>query len=630
MGSEVMKRFRSMLLSVSDIFIFSIILFLKVISLNYGLKLVDHQDKQLMLGCLGSVLLIAALLSIFDIKKRVKLLIAADAIISLILMADLVYNRYFYDVTSVALLKQVKLVGEVKDSVKALIRPRDFVYFIDLLVLIPLYNKFKVKINSFSGRLTIKFRAAMLTMLLILGYSFSYNSVLALQRDQPDILKTFYDKKYIVKKIGGLNFHIFDFYRYISNDVLNKNKIGEEEKNEINQWFGEKESAKVKKYDGVMEGKNLIVVQLEAFQGFVLNKSINGQEITPNLNRLAKESLVFDNYFYQTAWGGTSDAEFLTQNSLLPAREGAAYYQYAGNTYDSMVQQFKNKGYYTSVMHANRPGFWNRTNMYMSLGFDKYESEKDYAIDDTQGLGLSDKSFFKQSVDKIEEYKSPFYSFMISLSSHFPFKDQDDKIKDILDVGEFEGQLMGDYLKSVRYTDEAIGELIENLKKEGIWDNSVVVFYGDHSAIPFEKRDQIARLLYSKNDLTPLEWFEAQKVVAIAHFPEGKIKGHKSITGGQMDMYPTLSNVFGLEAKYALGRDLLNNKDGFIVLRDGTWANNNVVYLKSIDKVVDRKTGKELNNDDYISEFEMAYNYLRHSDAVIENNLIKGFKSNEK
>lgn len=621
-----MKRLGKTIFQISDILIFIVVVFVKVVSLNYALKLVEEHNRQLMLGCLGSVLIIAALLSLFDIKQRIKLLIAADFIISAILFADLIYNRYFYDVTSVALLKQVRLVGEVKDSVKALVHLEDFVYFIDVIALIPIYKKLKNKINSTCGSLSIKIRACMLVILMFIGYSFSYNSVLALEKDQPGLLKTFYDKKYIVEKIGGLNFHLFDFYRYISNDVLKKDKLTTEEQKQVQDFFDNKETPVIKKYNGVMNGKNLIVVQLEAFQSFVLNKSINGQEITPNLNKLSKQSLVLDNYYYQTSWGGTSDAEFLTQNSLLPAREGSVYYQYSGNQYDSMVKQFKNSGYYTTVMHANRPGFWNRTNMYNSLGFDKYENQNDYVIDDIQGLGLSDKSFFKQSVEKMKSINQPFYTFMISLSSHFPFKDQNDKIKDILNVGEFEGQLMGDYLKSVKYTDEAIGELIDNLKQEGLWDNSVVVFYGDHSAIPFEKRDQLAKFLYNKDDLTALEWFNAQKVVSMIHFPEDKIKGHNTMTAGQMDLYPTIANLFGFESKYTLGKDLLNNKNGFMVLRDGTWADNNVVYLKSIDKVVDKKTGKELNREDYLEEFERAYNYLKYSDATIEHDLIKSFE----
>lgn len=608
-----------------DVLLFMAIIFLKVISLNYSLNLMQNADKTLVEGIMGSVFVAGALLLLFNGKSRYKAFIILDILISLLVLIDVVYNRYFMDVTSVALIYQAKITGEVKDSVKALLHLEDLKYIIDIIIFIPLYFILRNRIGVIktSGW---KKRFAMMMIFIAAGYTLSYSSVKALNRDQPDILKTMYDKKYVVSKIGGINFHIYDFYRYITDRVLNAEKLSDSDKRMIKEWFNNRNSVTAKNYSGMMKGKNLIVVQLEAFQGFVLNRSINGQEITPNLNKLSKESLVFDNYFYQTAWGGTSDAEFLSNVSLLPAREGSVYYQYAGNTYDSLISELKNQGYYTSVMHANRPGFWNRANMYKSLGFDSFVNENNYVKDDIQGLGLSDKSFFRQSVEKIKEYKQPFYTFMITLSSHFPYKDENNKIKDILNVGEFEGTTMGDYLKAVKYTDEAIGEFVDALKASGLWNNSVVVFYGDHSAIPFEKRDQLAKLLYNKEDLTPLEWFNAQKVVMMMHFPGEEFKGHNSMIAGQMDLYPTLANLFGVDAKYTLGRDLLNSNSGFSMVREGNWIHDNVVYLKSTDKVYDINTGKELNKNDYIKDFEQVYTYLKYSDAVIEHNLIKYFE----
>jgi lipoteichoic acid synthase len=621
---EAMKKIQNVFINIIDVIVFTMIMFIKVISLNYALKLMDENNVALMMGCLGSVFVISSILCLFDFKRRIKVFLGVDFLISLILMVDLVYNRYFYDVTSIALIKQARLVSEVKDSVGALIRFSDFIYFFDLLILIPLYkmlkNKYKIQSNF-----SIRIRAALLVVFLTLGYTLSYNSVLALNRNQPGILKTLYDKKWIVKGIGDLNFHMIDFYKYVTNRVLKKEKLTEEEKKSVEQWYNSKNAPQSKKYTGIMKGKNLIIVQLESFQGFLLNAKINGQEITPNLNKLAQNSLVFDNYHYQTAWGGTSDAEFLSNVSLLPAREGSVYYQYAGNTYDSIVKQLKDRGYFTAVMHSNRPGFWNRVEMYRAIGFDRYESEKDFNIDDIQGIGLSDKSFFRQSVEKMKAYSQPFYAFLITLSSHFPYKDPEDKIKNILNVGSFEGKLMGDYLKAVKYTDEAIGEFINELKDAGLWNNSVVVFYGDHSAIPQSKSDQLSKLLYNKDSLTPLEWAKLQKVVAMIHFPDESIKGHSKITASQMDLYPTLANLFGFKSKYAMGQDLLNAKNGFMVNRDGIWADNNVIYLKGIDKVLDLNTGKELDRRDYEEEFKKAYEYLKNSDAVLDYNLIKEF-----
>jgi lipoteichoic acid synthase len=609
-----------------DVLLFAAIIFLKAINLNFVMGLKDkYSFIFLVLGVIGSVLILVSIGCLFKNKARVIFLFILDFLVSLILLTDIVYNRYFSDVTSVALIKQAGLVGEVGDSVQSLLHLSDILYFIDFPVLIFIFIMIRRNM-SFKEALSAIQRTACFAVVFILGLSLSYVSARALDKNQPGILRTLYDKKYIVKNIGDINFHGFDIYRYVNGNLLKRNKISDEEKQDIKKWYDDKNSVSNQKYYGSMEGKNLIVVQLESFQGFVLNRSVNGQEITPNLNKLSKESLVFDNYYYETAWGGTSDAEFLSNVSLLPYRDGSVYYQYAGNTYDSLISSLKSKGYFTAVMHANRPGFWNRVQMYKSLGFDKFESQDNFKQDEKLGMGLSDESFFKQGVQKMKNYDKPFYSFLISLTSHFPFKDGSGKIEGMLDAGPYEGELIGDYMKAARYTDYAIGEFIKALKAEGLWDNSVVVFYGDHASIPYEHRDQLAKLLYNKNDLTPLEWFNAQKVVSLIHFPNEEIKGHSTMTAGEMDLYPTLANLFGVKYSYALGRDLLNSKDGFMVTRDRGWADNNVAYVQSIDKVLDIKTGKELNKDDYAAQFEKAQKFREISDKTIENNLIHYFR----
>lgn len=602
--------------------------FLKLVVFNFILSLVDgYNFIFFIIGCLGSAIVVASFFSIANPKKRAKLLMLADFILSLILLTDIVYNRYFYDVTSVALIKQAKLATEVKSSVFQLISGADLFIFLDILLFLVLYIKFKERMMEFNNKPYLKLKT--FVFLMCIGLVFSFTSVKALEKEQPGITKTLYDKKYIVKRIGNFNFHVFDFYRYITSTVVKKDDITQDEIKQVETWLNEKNNIKNRKYFSSMKGKNLIIVQLEAFQGFVLNRTINGVEITPNLNKLAKESLLFENCYYQTAYGGTSDAEFIVNNSLLPIKEGSVYYQYAGNYYESISKMLKEKGYYTSVMHANRPAFWNRVSMYKSLEFDKYESEVDFVKDDIQGLGLSDKSFFRQAILKIKEYPKPFYTFLITLSSHYPYKDENDKIKNIIDVGEFEGTIVGDYIKSAKYTDEAVGEFIAQLKQEGLWDNSVVVFYGDHHAIPNGQKWALGKILYGNENISDLQWQEAQKVVSMIHFPNETIKGNVEKTVGQYDIYPTLANLYGLDTKYVLGRDILNTDDGFVVLRNGTWISDDAVYLNWVDKVFSKKTGEELDKSKYSREFERAYSILKASDAIVENNLIKYFRAED-
>src|SRR5699024_7186253 len=123
-------------------------------------------------------------------------------------------------------------------------------------------------------------------------------------------------------------------------------------------------------------------------------------------------------------------------------------------------------------------------------------SYNDFEIDETVGLGLTDRSFFRQAVPKIEEIQEKnknFYGTLIMLSNHTPFSDIEN-LPDPIEVdfkyettnpetGEtetvsapyMEGTKLGNYFKFVHYADSAIGQLFEDLDEAGILDNTVVV-----------------------------------------------------------------------------------------------------------------------------------------------------------
>ena len=161
-------------------------------------------------------------------------------------------------------------------------------------------------------------------------------------------------------------------------------------------------------------------MQLEAIQQFVIGTKFNGKEITPNLNKFINDSAYFENFYYQIGAGNTSDAEFLANTSLYPLNEGAVYFRFPANTYESTANLLKKQGYATYAAHANNPSFWNRMEMYKALGFDKFINSKSLVLDEFLGWGLSDMSFLKQSLNKIDVSR-PFYGFFITLSSHYPF-----------------------------------------------------------------------------------------------------------------------------------------------------------------------------------------------------------------
>ena len=138
---------------------------------------------------------------------------------------------------------------------------------------------------------------------------------------------------------------------------------GEMEEEEILEVVAEntQEEPKTPRYYQVGKGKNLIVIQLEAFQDFVINAYYNGQEITPNLNRLLEnDTLYFDRYYSNTGKGNTADAEFSSLNSLYPLIDGEIYRLYEDNTFRGLPWLMREQGYRAFAVHGFEGEFWNR------------------------------------------------------------------------------------------------------------------------------------------------------------------------------------------------------------------------------------------------------------------------------
>ncbi|MEG0331167.1 MAG: LTA synthase family protein [Clostridium sp.] len=606
-----------------DIMIFSIIIMIKLVACNFILG-ISGIGYYTLFGCLGSTLFFVGISLVLEGKSRARFLLICNIVFSFAIYLNVLVNRCYGDIFTSGIFFHSDFM-EILGKIFLFPRIYDIFIFLDIFIIIYLMRKGKIysknKINKYS----------ILKLILVSGFGIflCYISTTSLNKSQPGILKNFYDKKTIVKEAGLANYGVVDLISQInkakgSNEVIEVNNHSNN-MNEVVEFFDKKPNESPK-YKGIAEGKNLIVIQLEAFQSFLLNRSINGVEITPNLNKLSKESVNFNNCYVQIGAGGTSDAEFLTNTSLLPLSDKSVYTDYSGNTYESLPKKLKEKGYYTSVMHANRPGFWNRYLMYRSLGFDVFESELSFNLDEKLILGLSDESFFNQAIGKMKSYKQPFYSFMISLTSHYPFMDTKGKLNGYMNVSDLEGTVTGNMIKSARYTDEMLGKFLEKLKQEGLYDNSIIAIYGDHGGVSIDRKGELAKLLYGSDTMTNLQWEEAQKVVSMIHIPGSNIKGEVNAVAGQYDMYPTLANLLNIDNKYTLGRDLLNSKNGFAVNSAGSIFNDDAIYIAEDDKVYSRKDGSVLNKKDYFNLFNKREVYYDLSEHIIKCNLLKNLK----
>lgn len=607
--------------------LFIICLMLKCLYFQFTTRLntdpyLSSVNTTMLLSSFSILLIISSIIAFAFNKLRFAALFIINLILTVLLIADTNFFRYYYNLITIPVLFQldIKLMSSVNESILSQFMIKDLIYLIDLPFM--LMGVFLLSKNV--RKIHISRRAYRSVALLVVG------AVTFLSVFHTSNLNSFaYNNNYSAKSLGVFFSHYYNTKLLIEENLLEDDSFTQEDKDSIIALYESKESEKNvsdSRLTGIAKDKNLIVVQMEALQQFVINLKINSKEVTPNLNKLIGDSLYFDNVFYQVAGGNTSDAEFLTNNSLYPAKEGAIYHLYPENTYHSMANILKGKGYNTYSLHGFEKTFWNRNKMHMTLGFDRFFNEEDFVLDDFagwEGQALSDSSFFRQSLDKIDTSK-PFYSFFVTLSSHHPFTYFEDFD---FDVGEFQGTYIGNYLKAANYLDKCIGEFIADLKKRGLYDNSLLVFYGDHSAVKKIEAEGLLQLL--DMEYSEQEWMKLQKVPLIIHYPNQSKSEVISTIGGQIDILPTIANLMDFDAPYALGKDLLNHDDdkGYVILRDGSVITKDFIYFNDLREIYDFTDGKPLDLKLYSDKITSYINELSVSDIIITKDAFKhGFE----
>lgn len=610
---------------IASIFV-GIAMFIKLLYFNNLIGGRIYSIVGLVISLIGALFILLCLIPIVKGKWRIRSMLILNIVITLLIISNLLFYRYFNDIITLPIITQIIMVGSVSSSVLNLIHLSDLLFFVDFLLFIPAYRitNYQRQYEKYSWPM----RVLLSIGLLAAGSFLSYYGICLLDKNQPDILTTFYDKSYIAQHIGLINYHAIDAFKFIKEEIKEKS-LSDDEKEKIKLWFKEKNALipDKPKYYGLGRGKNLMVVQVEALQGFVIGKKINGMEITPNLNMLMDKSIYFENYYCETAAGGTSDAEFLANTSLYPLKSGAVYMKYPGNNYYSLPKILKEKGYSAFVMHAYKPGFWNRSVMYPSLGFDEYLNRNHYEHDEVIGMGLSDKSFFRQSLDYLKNKKEPYYAFLVTLTSHYPY-DNTKAYNDALNVGELKGTFLGNYLEAIHYADSSLGYLIDKLKEEGLWDNTILAIYGDHYAISKDRKDELADFL-GIDDMNNYMWVKHQKVPLIIHLPGDEGAGVRTIAGGGLDLMPTLLNIMGIDSKTIpmMGRDLLNSDEGLAVMRNGYFINDDYLCLPADGAAYDIKTAEPYPIENLKDKIADIFMELDISQKIIENDMVEEIRN---
>lgn len=380
---------------------------------------------------------------------------------------------------------------------------------------------------------------------------------------------------------------------------------------------------------GVGQGKNLIVIQVEAMQNFVIGKEYKGKEITPNLNRLLEnDTFYFDTYYQQLGSGNTSDSEFATNNSLYGSMRSYTYEIFKDNYFRGLPVLLKEKGYSTMAFHAFDKTYWSRDVAYPGQGFDVFYSAEEFEPGPMVGMGLTDKNMFEQSLEVLKEQTTPFYAFIITLSSHHPFD-----IAGELDISEDTESMFLNYIQSMSYADSAIGEFIENLKAEGLYEDTVIAIYGDHFGLN-PKDDEVRE--ETEEYLGQDYWYEtAMNIPMMIHVPGCGMTKTVSVPGGQTDFLPTIAYIMGFETLDTIhfGHNLLTVKDNFVPIRAyvqrGSFVTGDIMFQMSNDRIfangsaVNIRTGEEIPLDDLTELYVKSVQLTNTSDYYLEKDILR-------
>lgn len=594
------------------------------------------------LADLGIILVILSPAYLLKPKKQIIYLTSISLIMTAICIINSIYFTYYSSFASISLLSTSLQVVDVADAVtENVMQLRDFIYLWQpLLVLFVHFNLMKKNYYY----IVEKVEKGKKRLLGTIAASFIILGVFSLTLTSLEIgrLVKQWNREFLVMKFGIYTYQINDIVRSLE-PKINAVFGYDEAARKIRTYYETNQKEIVpNKYTNMFKGKNLLMIHAESIQQFVMGLEFNGEVVTPNLNRLSKEGLYFSNFYSQVGVGTSSDTEFTLSTSLMPSTSGTVFVSYWDREYVSIPKLFKEQKYYTFSMHGNKADMWNRMIMHKELGYDRFYSKADYEIDDTIGLGLSDKSFFKQSITKIKEIDAKYdnyYGTLIMLSNHTPFNDLDkygefavsQKITKTNEAGVseevtmpyMEGTDIGNYLKSVHYADAAIGELIAGLEAEGLLENTVIVIYGDHDArLPKDDYDRLYNYdpytggLIDKNSPSykKVDYYEYElnrKVPLIVWTNEKKLSKEVTEVMGMYDVLPTLGNMFDFRSPYQLGNDIFSIQNNVVTFPNGNWLTQDVYYNNQ------KQEFKLLNANAVVSQ-EYIDKYTKEAEAKID------------
>lgn len=627
---SVLRKVRDGLNTRTGFFVLTLVLFwIKTYAVyvnKFSLGITNSAQKLLLiLNPLPLGILLLGIALYFRGKKSYWIMMIMDLLASLWLFANILYYREFSDFLSLGIIKSSGSVSNnLTLSIGEILHASDLLVFLDVIVLVLLLAFKIIKID----KRPVKYRYP----LGITGLAcalFAVNLGLA-EKDRPQLLTRTFDNNYIVKYLG-LNFYAgYNAYQTHKQSAT-RASASSSDLDQVLKFIKENKTEVNPEYYGKAKGKNVFVFHLESFQQFMINYKVNGKEVTPNINKFYSDqnTLSFDNFYHQVGQGKTSDAETMLENSLYGLPSGSVMTSYGtSNTFQAMPAILDQQGYTTAAFHGDVGSFWNRDNTYKSWGYqyffseDYYKNKTNYSI----GYGLKDKLFLQQSVKYIEQLPQPFYAKLITVTNHYPY--ELDKQNQTIEKTTTGDSTVDGYVQTAKYLDDAFGEFIAYLQKAGLYDNSMIVMYGDHYGISNNHKKAIAQLL-GKESVNSYDLAQFQKVPFMIHM-DGLKGGIDHTYGGEIDVMPTLLDLLGIKNTdtIQLGNDLLaKDRNQTVAFRNGDFVSptftkiGSTIYNDKGENVTEKLTAEQ--KQEIKAQTAFVDEQLSLSDKIVTGDLLR-------
>ncbi len=596
---------------------------------------------------LGVILIIGALGYFIKPRNQFKYYFTWTVIYSILCIVSSVYYTFYSSFASIGEFASLGQVEGVTGAFTEKLRIIDFIYILVPIIFYFIHHKLAASTYYYFLDKIEKGKKMVVGTILVGTLFLAYSFGVATGTDYSRLAKQ-WNRVYIVERFGVIVYQFNDLIQSMTPKL--SSLFGYDDALErFNAYFDNKEEHKTNEYTGVLNGYNIVFIHMEGMQTFLMDLEFNGKELTPNLNKLAKEGMFFKNFYPQVSTGTSSDTEFTLLTGLLPAQSGTVFVSYYNRNYFTIPKYLKEKGYYTFSMHGNYSSMWNRNKAHPSLGYEGLYFNETYKYTDADvvNLGINDNLFFEQAlpiIENIEQTYNNYMGTMITLSNHAPFKaaaafsdfdlsttmdvvNEETGLKETITTDYLRDTAVGDYMLSANYADGALGTFMDYVKKSKEFDNTLFVFYGDHDAKL--SRNEINYLynynpetgeVYTVDDENYREYdafdHELNKKTPLIMWSKNKdlkriFKGEINYTMGMSDVSTTLLNMYGLYNKYSVGNDIFNIKnDNIIAFPNGNILTKDLYYNNS-------KNEYKIFNP----KFELTDEYLENLKAIVDEKL---------